>query len=231
MPRKDDQAIGLFADIAARVRLGRRRGLAPLASTGLLDPVLREVVEMAEIRDDDNVVILGSSDLRMIPWIAPRCRRLLFVDDLPDDDLSRMEAEQQGAGFRNVRFQWGRANVIPAPQYTTDRVISLNYVFRSRHPQAVVRQMHATSRHGSIIVCCEPSASLDSRTARKYSREAELPMEEHHALVAYARSAAAHRGFTREGMTALFSRSGVQEIEIREILHGLVLAARGVVRL
>jgi len=231
MPRRDEQPIGRVADAAARIRLGRGRGLGLLAASRLFEPVLRETIEMADIRSDDNVVVLGSADLRLIPWVAPRCRQLMFVDDLPDDDLERMEAAQQRAGHANVKFQWGRANVIPTPQYTNDRVISVNYVYRSRHPFLVVRQMHTTSRHGSIVVCCEPSASLDSRTARKFSREARLSMDDHRALVAYARTARVHRGFTREGMTALLSRVGIQEVEIRELLHGLVLAARGLVKL
>jgi hypothetical protein len=221
----------MVADLAARVRLGRGRGLGPLAASRFFEPVLRETIDMADIRSDDNVVVLGSADQRFIPWVASRCRQLMFVDDLPDDDLARMETEQLRAGRQNVKFQWGRANVIPTPQYTNDRVISLNYVYRSRHPFLVVRQMHTTSRHGSIVVCCEPSTSLDSRTARKYSREARLPMDDHRALVAYARTVGVHRGFTREGITALFSRVGVREVEVRELLHGLVLVARGVVKL
>ena len=231
MQRRDEQPIGMVADLTARLRLGRGRGLAPLAASRLFEPPLRETIEMADIRTDDNVVVLGSADLRLIPWVAPRCRQLMFVDDLPDDDLARMESEQLGAGYSNVKFQWGRANVIPTPQYTNDRVISINYVYRSRHPFPVVRQMYTTSRHGSLIVCCEPSSSLDSRTARKYSREASLSMEDHRALIAYARTARVHRGFTREGVASLLSRAGIQEVEIRELLHGLVLAARGVVRL
>jgi len=153
------------------------------------------------------------------------------VDDLPDEELARLEREQHAGGLTNVRFQWGRSNVIPTPQYTTDRVISLNYVYRSRHPFLVVRQMHTTSRHGSMIVCCEPSSSLDSRTARKYSREAGLSMPDHRALVAYARTARAHRGFTRDGLRDLLGKAGVQEIAVRELLHGLVIAAKGIVRL
>jgi hypothetical protein len=231
MPRRDEQPIGLAAEMAAKIRFGRGRGLASIASSRLFEPVVREIVEMAGITEDDNVVVLGSADLRLVPWVAPRCRQLMFVDDLPDDDLARMETAQHGAGHGNVKFQWGRANVIPTPQYTTDRVIALNYLYRARHPFAVVRQMHVTSRHGSTVVCCEPSASLDSRTARKYSREAALEMDEHRALVAYARSVAAHRGFTREGMKGLLTKAGLQEIELRELLHGLVIAARGKVRL
>jgi hypothetical protein len=230
MPRKDDEAIGLAADVAARVRLGRRRGLALLASSRLFEAVVEEVVEMAGVREDDNVVLLGSDDLRLIPRISPTCRQIVVVDDRSDDDLSAMESKQRDAGRENVKFQWGRASQIPTPQYTTDRIISLNYVYRSRHPFPVVRQMHTTSRHGSTVVCCEPSSSLDLRTARKYSREAGLSMDDHRALVAYARSAVAHRGFTREGIKGLMASVGIQDVEVRELLHGLVLAARGSVR-
>jgi len=231
MPRRDVESIGLVADMAARMRFGRGRGLGLLAGSRLFEPVLKEVVGLAGIRDDDNVVVLGASDRRIIQPVASRCRQIMFVDDLPDEELSRMEAEEHAAGRANVKFQWGRANVIPTPQYTTDRLISLNYLYRSRHPFVVARQMHTTSRHDSTIVCCEPSASLDLRTARKYSRETSLPMDEHRALVAYARSAAAHRGFTREGLTGLMGRVGIQDLEVREMLHGLVLAVRGTVRL
>ncbi|MBI3449543.1 MAG: hypothetical protein HY049_11595 [Acidobacteria bacterium] len=231
MPRRDWESIGWLADMSVRVRLGRARGLAALAASPVFEPVLREVVEMAGVGADDNVVVLGSADLRMIPWIAPRCRQLMVVDDLSEDDLARLEREQHARGLTNVRFQWGRSNVIPTPQYTNDRVISVNYVYRSRHPLLVVRQMHTTSRHGSTIVCCEPSSSLDSRTARKYSREAGLSMEDHRGLVAYARTARAHRAFTRDGLRDLLARAGVQEISVREPMHGLVIAAKGVVRL
>jgi len=230
MPRKDEEDIGLVADMAARVRFGRGRGLALLAASRVFEPVLEEVAGMAGVQGDDNVVVLGSADLRMIPWISPKCRQLMFVDDRSEDDLARMEAEQRNAGRENVKFQWGRANVIPTPQYTTDRIISVNYVYRARQPFVVVRQMQITSRHGSIVVCCEPSASLDLRTARKYSREARLSMEDHRALVAYARSTLAHRGFTSEGLKGLMTAVGIQDVEVRELLHGLVLAARGFVR-
>jgi hypothetical protein len=231
MPRRDAETIGWAAEIAARIRLGRSRGLAAAGAAPLFEPVARAAAEWAAVAPDDNVLLLGAADLRPVPLIAPRCRQLLVVDDLAEDDLTRLEDEQRAAGRANVRFQWGRANVIPAPQYTTDRLVALNYVFRAREPEIVVRQMHFVSRHGSTIVCCEPSASLDGRTARKYSREAGLSMEDHRALVAYARAAAAHRAFTREGLSALLSRAGMKDVEIRELLHGLVLMARGVVRL
>ena len=217
--------------MTAKVRLGRDRGLKPLAASAVFEPVLRTVVDWADVQPDDNVVLLGASDLRPIPWIAPKCRQLVVVDDLPEEILTRLGEEHRARGFNSVRFQWGRANVIPTPQYTTDQIFSINYVYRSRHPFVVVRQMHYTSRHGTTVIVCEPSASLDSRTARKYSREAELSMEDHRALVGYARSAAAHRGFTREGLTALMARVGISGVEVKELLHGLVLAARGVVRL
>jgi hypothetical protein len=112
MPRIDEQPIGMIADLAARMRLGRGRGLGLLAASRLFEPVLRETMDMADIRSEDNVVVLGSADLRFIPWVAPRCRQLMFVDDLPDDHLGRMEAEQQRAGHANVRFQWGSAPTI-----------------------------------------------------------------------------------------------------------------------
>jgi len=223
--------MGLLAEMAARARLGRDRGLSPLAAAPLFGPVLKAASEMAGILPDDNVVILGASDLRPAPWIAPACRRLMIVDDLPEQTLTRLEEDQRSRGLDNVRFQWGRARVIPTPQYTTDRILSINYLFRSRDPAVVIRQMHWTCRHGSTVVCCEPSASLNARTARKYSREAELPMEDHRALVSYARAAAAFRGFTSEGLGALLAGAGIQDIEVRELLHGLVLAARGSVRL
>lgn len=231
MPRRDAEKIGPLSALGLRLRLGRGGGLRPLASARLFEPILREVVEMASLTADDNTVLLGAADLRPIPWIAPRCRQLLVVDDLPDPELSRMEKGENGRGVRNVRFQWGTAAGIAAPQYTTDRLISLNFLFRARDPRLAIRQILFTCRHDAIVVCCEPSASLDSRTARKFSREAELSMEEHRALVAYSRAAAAHRGFTREGLTALLSEGGLKEIEIREMLHGLVVAARCRVRL
>jgi hypothetical protein len=230
MTRRDAEAMGVLADLAARARLGKHRGLEAPGRAKLFEEVTREAVSMLESRPDDNVVLLGAADLRPIPLLAGRCRQLVVVDDLPEEDLSGLGEQHAARGESRVRFQWGRANVIPTPQYTTDRILSLNYVYRSRHPYVVLRQMHYTSRHGSIVVCCEPSSSLDARTARKYSREAELSMEDHRALIAYARSAAIHRQFTREGLKSLMESVGIVDVEVRELLHGLVLAARGAVK-
>src|SRR5262245_47301808 len=105
MPRRDSETIGPVAALGLRLRLGRGGGLRPVASAGLFEPVLKEVVEMAALRADDNTVLLGAADLRPVPWIAPKCRQLLVVDDLPDQDLTRMEEGEKGRGVRNVRFQ------------------------------------------------------------------------------------------------------------------------------
>jgi len=174
---------------------------------------------MAAVEADDNVVVLGSADLRLIPWIAPRCRQLLVVDDLPDEELARLEREQHAGGLTNVRFQWGRSNVIPTPQYTTDRVISLNYVYRSRHPFLVVRQMHTTSRPRVVLnrPACEPSSSLDSRTARKYSAKPGCRCRITARWWRTRARPAPTAGSPRDGLRDLLGKAGVQEIAVREL--------------
>lgn len=228
--RRDDAPMGLVADLSVRLRMGRQRGLDRLGRASIFEPVLREVVSMADVQEEDNVVLLGAADTRPAEWLAPACRRLTVVDDLPDDRLREMERGLHQRGHRNVGFQWGRAGNISTPQYTNEKVVCVNFLFRARDPGLTVKQIFITSRHGARAVICEPSASLETRTARKYSREAQLSMEDHRALVGFARAAAAHRGFTREGMESMMARSGFVDVEIRDLLHGLVVAARGTVK-
>ena len=229
--RKDATAIGWLGKALAGIRTGRWRGLEPLARAAIFEPVLKEVVAMAEIRREDNVALLGAADLRPVPWIAPGCRELIVVDDLPEAALASLQAEHRAKGAGNVRFLWGPAERLPVPQYTVDRVLSVNHLFRARDPRVAAAQIGFVGRHGTTIVCCEPSASLDSRTARKYSREADLGMEEHRALIAYARSAGAWRSFTREGLASLLEEAGAEGVRVRDLMHGLVVAATATIAL
>lgn len=222
----DAQNLGTVTDLVTRVRLGRDRGAGPpLAGAGVFEPAYMTAVEAAGTEAGDNVVLLGGHDLRLARWLAPRCRMLTVLEDLPDARLAALERQLRGEGLENVQCRWWRTGTIPTPQGTADRVISVNYLYRSKSPAQALRDVVFTSHHGCRVVLCEPSTSLDGRTARKYSREAELSMENHRALVAYARSAGLLRRFSREGLEALLAGAGMKEIQHREVLHGLALLA------
>jgi hypothetical protein len=227
MSVRDAEKLGAAADLVSRLRLGPSRGAEALAEAPILGQVLREAVEMAEIGPEDNVLLLGGHDQRPIPWIASRCRTLTVLEDLPDERLAALETEGRAKGLENVRLRYWRTGSIAAPQGTADRVLSLNFLYRCLDPEVVCYELTWASHHGCLVVLCEPSASLDDRTARKYSREADLSAEDHRALIRYAKIATIQRRFTHEGLTALMTRQGIKDVEVRELLHGLVLAATG----
>lgn len=226
MGLQDAQRLGAVGDLIARVRLGRERGLSLLAGAGLFEEVFREAVDPGRIGDEDNVILLGGIDERPVLDLAPRCRMLEVMEDLPEDRLASLEAGFKARGHENVRVRHWRSGDIPVPQGTTDCVISMNFLYRCKDPAAAFKDIAYASHHGCRIIVIEPAASLDDRTARKYSREAELSMEDHEALVSYARSACALRRFTREGLEAMMTGAGLRDVKIREALHGLVLAAQ-----
>ena len=225
MQRHDAQKLGVVGDMLARVRLGRYRGAEPMGRAGIFAQAYRQAVEEAAPGPEDNVVLLGAHDTRPLDWISAACRSLTVLDDLSEAQMAALEGEARSRGMRNVQYKWWRTGTIPTPQGTADRIISLDFLYRSIDPATVIRDLIFTSHHGCRLVLCEPSASLDGRTARKYSREAELDMPDHQALVAYAKSAMALRRFTREGLDRLLQGSGLREVRIREALHGLALCA------
>ena len=230
MPRKDEETIGFAGNLVCRVRYGRRRGLEKLAAAKVFEPVLDALITLAALKEDDNVLLLGVLDQRPVAAIAPACLRLTSVDDLDFPELNRMEEEWSAKGFKKVQFQQGSGARFPAPQGTIDKLIAINWMFRCPDPFTLMRNVEWVSHHDCKVVFCEPSVSLDQRTARKYSREAELSMEDHDALVRYAATAVAHRRFTREGLQAILSRWKIRDVQVTELLHGLVLAATGTVQ-
>lgn len=221
----DAQRLGTVADLVARFRLGRDRGSQPLARAGIFEKAYHEALRATEAGPEDNVTLLGGHDLRPVRWLAPRCRMLDVLEDHPEDRLAALERQMKSEGLHNVRFRWWRTGTIPIPQGTADCVISVNFLYRAKRPAQVLKDVVFASHHGCRVVLCEPSTSLDGRTARKYSREAELSAEDHGALVAYARGAVLLRRFSREGLEALMAGAGLKRIQIREVLHGLALAA------
>ena len=218
-----------MADLMARIRLGRDRGVAALSKAGAFEPVHRGLIESVAIGPEDNVVLLGGHDLRPAMLIAPRCRLLTVLEDMPDAALIEREADLRGKGLRNVNFKWWRSGTIPTPQGTADCIISLNFIFRTKDPATAFRDLVFTSHHGCRLAICEPSSSLDGRTVRKYSREADLSMGDHRALVVWSKSAAAHRSFSREGLSSLMQQSGMKQVHVKDVLHGLALMATAVV--
>lgn len=221
----DAQNLGTVTDLLTRFRLGRDRGARPVAGAGIFHKAFQDAVEPAGPGPGDNVVLLGGHDMGLVRWLAPRCRVLSVLEDLPDRELAAREREVGNEGIENVRFRWWRTGTIPTPQGTADRVISANYLYRAKSPAQTLRDIVFTSHHGCKVILCEPSVSLDGRTARKYSREAGLSAKDHDALVAYARSAGLLRRFSREGLESLLAAAGMRSIQLREVLHGLALAA------
>jgi len=226
MPRRDDDPIGFAAEFLAKLRFGRGRGLGVVARAGFLGPLLAQMVEMSQIGPEDNVLILGATE-GLVPLAGPRCLRLTVADDLPDEELARLEEVHQGAKPRRIQFMRGKDGVLPSPQGTVDRILAFNWMYRARVPEAVMRGVSWVSHHGCRVLFCEPSVSLDARTARKYSREARLSMPDHQALVAYAGTALTHRRFTPEGLRGMFERAEMKDVQVQEMLHGLVLAVSG----
>ncbi|HXI03174.1 MAG TPA: hypothetical protein VNI57_08345 [Candidatus Saccharimonadales bacterium] len=224
MTAHDAEKLGRVASLVARVRLGRGLGADCPATAGFFEKILRDAVSVAAAGSEDNVLQLGV-ETRTLPWLSPVCRQVTVLDDFSEADLVRLEAQARTQGLGNVQFKWWSTGAIAAPQGTADRVLAVNFLYRSRDPEAACREIVWASHHACRVIVCEPSASLDDRTARKYSREADLDMRDHRALVAYARSAAVLRRFSREGLTALLTRSGMTGVEVREELHGLVLLA------
>lgn len=226
MGRRDSETMGFAGDWLARMRLGRTRGLEKVVGAGLFGPVLERMVDLAEIGPEDNVLVLGATE-PLVPLVAPRCLRLTLAEDLGDEDLAALEAKHASWGPRKVQFMRGKGGVIPSPQGTVDKILSFGWLYRARVTEAVMRAVQWVSHHGCRVFFSEPSASLDARTARKYSREAGLSMQDHEALLALARTALAHRGFTPEGLRAMCEKAEMKEVRVGEMLHGLVLTASG----
>jgi len=226
MPRRDADTMGFAAEWLARTRLGRTRGLEKVAGAGLFEPVFESLVDLAKIGPEDNVLVLGATE-PLVPLVAPRCLRLTLAEDLTDEELARLERKHEGYGPRKVQFMRGKGGVVPSPQGTVDRILAFGWLYRARVTEAVMKAVEWVSHHGCRVFFCEPSASLDARTARKYSREAELSMRDHEALLAFAKSALAHRRFTPDGLRAMFEGAGMKEVRVGEMLHGLLLTASG----
>lgn len=221
----DGATLGGVAGLLARLREGRGRRDATMSTSQLLGRVHEDAAGRIPIGPEDNVLLLGAGDLRPVERIASACRALMILDDLPEGRMTALGAEPRFRAFQNIRFRQWRSGGIPAPQGTMDRILSLSYLYRSRDALAVAGELVWSGHHGCAVVVCEPSATLDDRTARKYSREAELSMEEHAALLAYTRSATSMRRFSREGLASLLTRSGMKDVEVGELLHGLILVA------
>jgi hypothetical protein len=230
MPRKDEDKIGFVGNLLCRVRFGRLAGLETLAGAKVFEPVSDALVELAELKEDDNVLMLGAVERRPIAAIAPACLRLTSIEDLDYPGLNRMEDEWKGKGFKKVQFQQGSGARFPVPQGTIDKLLAVNWMFRCPDPSELMGNAEWVSHHDCKIVFCEPSVKLDPRSAREYSREAGLPAEDQNALVRYAAAATAHRRFTREGLQSIFSKGRIQDIQVTELLDGLVLAATGIVK-
>lgn len=221
----DGATIGAVAGLLARVRERRARRDATMSSSRLIGRVHEEACGKLTVGPEDNVLLLGAADLRPAGRIAPLCRALTVLDDLPEGRMTALGAGPGFAGRENVRFRHWRSGGIPVPQGTTDRILSLGFLYRARDPRAIAMELVWASHHGCTLALCEPSASLDDRTARKYSREAELSMQDHEALLAYTRSATSLRRFSREGFVSLLGRAGMKSVEVGELLHGLFLLA------
>jgi len=122
MPRRDWESIGWLADRVGRVRLGRAAGARrPGRLARLRARFLREVVEMAAVEADDNVRRPRLGRPAADPLDAPRCRSCWWsMISRTKSCASRAGAARRGAD-RTSGSSGGRSNVIPTPQYTTDR--------------------------------------------------------------------------------------------------------------
>jgi SAM-dependent methyltransferase len=128
----------------------------------VIQPVADGLVEVADIKDGQDVLDIGTGSGNVAIRAAERGAKVTGVDITPElFDAARARAKEAG-----VEVEWveGDAADLPAPDHSFDRVLSVfGNMFAPIHQQSADELVRVTRRRGLFAICAWTPESRNGR--------------------------------------------------------------------
>lgn len=170
---------------------------------------------------------VGCGPGALIIEVAKRVKNAVGVDYDPEM-IAHAERNAHAAGVSNIEFSVARAQRLPFEDETFDLVTATSVLYLLPEPKVGLREMKRVLRPGGIAADMDPSTQMTHERIDKFAREHELSEFEWDALHGWLSAAQYNHRFSPDSIRQLYEGAGLEVLEIKEYMDGMVIFCKGI---
>lgn len=205
-----------FADFFERVQ-----------RSGFYQTRLKEFLSFVDPKAEMRALDVGCGPGALIIELAKRVKEAVGVDYDPEM-IAHAERNARVAGVLNIEFRVARAQRLPFEDETFDLVTATSVIYLLPEPKVGLREMKRVLRPGGIAADMDPSTRMTHERIDKFAREQELSEFEWDALHGWLSAAQYNHRFSPNSIRELYEDAGLEVLEIKEYMDGMVLFCKGI---